>query len=284
MKYRLTILSGALVAAMALPVAAQAHDGVSPRTVAKHVRSADGALDMVESLVERNRDAKAAVQLAKLRRQSRAADREAAQLRRQSRGRRAKARAASATVAVARQHDAAAEVLAGVVDQAGGALQADIAEQINSELRGRERAISVLTRLMSRLPEQARRGLATAIARLSSDGADEVRSLSEALVSGSLSPEAVTEVREALQRATAAIDAALERLSTMAGRVPEQARPHVEQAIGRVTEQLNVVKGILAGLFSGTPTEGSGQTPGLSVPSGAQCDIPTKLPFAIPGC
>jgi hypothetical protein len=285
MKYRLTFLSGALVVAMALPVTAEAHRGVSPQTVAKHVRSADAALDMVGSLVERNRDAKAAIQLVKLRRQSRAADREAASLRRRARGGRAKSRAASATLKVARQHNEAAEVLARLVDEAGGALQVDIAEMIGSELRGREKAISVLTRLMGRLPESARTAVAKAIARLSTDGADEVRSLSEALAGGKLSPEAAAEVQEALQRATVAIDAAVARLNTVAERVSEQARPYVEQALGRVTEQLNVVKGILAGLFSGgsVPVGGGGSS-SLPVTAGPQCQVPVKLPFAIPGC
>ncbi len=289
MKYRLTLMGGALVAAMALPVTAEAHKSVSPKTVAKHVRSADQALGRVESLVERNRDAKAAVSLAKLRRESRATDREAAKLRRQVRSRRAKSRAASSTLKVARQHDQAVEVLARIVDEAGGALQVDIAEVVNSELRGREKAISVLTRLMGRLPGPARAALAKAIARLSSDGADEVRSLSQALEGGKLSPEAIRAVQEALALATAAIDFAIERLSSLMDMVPEQARPYVEQALGLVTEQLNAVKGILAGLFSAIGGgAGGGPVPslpgGLPIPSGPLCGLPIKLPFAIPGC
>lgn len=291
MKYRVTLLGGALVAAMALPVTAEAHQGVSPKTVAKHVRSADRALGMVETLVERNRDAKAAVALAKLRRETRAADREAAKLRRKARGRRAKSRAASATLKVARQHDEAAEVLARIVDEASGALQVDIAEAVDSALRAREKAISVLTRLMRRLPGPMKTQVAKAIARLSSDGADEVRSLSQAIASGALTPEAMAEVQQALERATAAIDSALERLNEVVKMVPEPARPYVEQAVGLVTEQLNLVKGILAGLFSGAPAPGGGaggQVPslpgGLPVPSGPHCQIPIKLPLPIPGC
>jgi len=285
MKFRATLIGGAVVAAMALPVTAEAHRSVSPQTVAKHIRSADQALGMVETLVERNRDAKAAVQLAKLRRQSRAADRESASLRRRARSRRAKGRAASLTVKLAQQHNEAAEDLARIVDEASGAVQVDIAEAINAELRGREKAISALTRLMSRVPESAKPGIARAIARLSSDGADEVRSLTQALEGASLSPQARQEVQDALELATAAMDTALELLSSLVDQVPEQARPYVELAVGLVIEQLNMVKNLLLGLFSGEATPTQGTTP-LPVSSGGQCliPIPIKLPFPLPGC
>ncbi|MDQ3720419.1 MAG: hypothetical protein M3350_06510 [Actinomycetota bacterium] len=288
MKYRATLVGGALVAAMALPVTAEAHQSASPKTVAKHVRSADRALGIVETLVERNSDAKAAVRLAKMRRDLRAADRESATLRRRARSPRAKGRAASATVKVARQHNEAAEVLAVIVDEAGGRPQVDIAATIDSELRGREKAISVLTKLLNRLPESAKPGIARAIAQLSSDGLDEVSSLTEALQGATLSPQAREKVQDALERATRAIDTAIDRLSSVVGLVPEQARPYVEQAIGRVTEQLTMVKGILAGLFSGSPAPGGGASLpipiGLPVPAGPQCNIPIRLPFSLPGC
>jgi len=287
MKFRITLIGGALVAAMALPVTAEAHRSVSPSTVAKHVRSADAALGMVDTLVERERDAKAAVALAKLRRQSRAADREAASLRRRARSARSRARAASITVKVARLHEEAAEVLAGIVDQAGGRTQGAIAVAVDSELQGRERAIVVLTRLMDRLPERARAAIAKAIARLSSDGADEVASITEALAGESLTPKARAELEDALQRATAAIDRAIERLNSLSSRVPEQARPYVEQAVGRATQQLGMVKDILAGAFGGGDGQGAGSAPvpaGVPVPTGSLCQLPVKLPFTLPGC
>lgn len=293
MRYRATLIGGALVAAMALPVTAQAHESVSPKTVAKHIRSADRALGNVEALVEGNKDAKAAVQLAKMRRQLRAGDRESASLRRRARSRRAKGRAAAVTVKVARQHNEAAEVLAAIVDEAGGRPQVSIAETTDSELRGREKAISVLTKLIDRLPESARPAVARAIARLSSDGADEVRSLTDALEGGTLSPQAREAVAAALQLATEAVDMAIERLGSLAELVPEQARPYVDQALVLATTQLNMVKGLLQGLFAeygvpagGTPPGGgSPPTPGgLPVPSGLLCNLPIRLPFTLPGC
>ncbi len=293
MKSRAILIGGALVAAMALPVTAQAHQGVTPKTVAKHIRSADQALGMVETLVERNSDAKAAVQLAKMRRQLRAADRESAKLRRRARSRRARSRAASVTVKVARQHNEAAEVLAAIVDEASGRPQISIANATHSELRGRERAISVLTRLMDRLPGSAKAGVARAIARLSSDGADEVRSLTQALEGGRLSPQAREAIEDALQRAIGAVDKAIERLASLADLVPEQARPYVEQAVALATTQLNMVKGLLQGLFTGGGAPGGGTPPGggslpipsgLPVPSGPQCHLPIRLPFSLPGC
>ncbi len=287
MKYRATLIGGALVVAMALPVTAEAHQSVSPKTVAKHIRSADQALGMVETLVERNSDAKAAVQLTKLRRQIRAADGESAKLRRRARSPRARSRAASVTVKVARQHNEAAEVLADIVDEAGGRAQVRIAATIGSELQAREKALAVLTRLMDRLPESAKPGVARAIALLSSDGADEVRSLTEALEGGTLSPPAREAVEDALQRAIAAVDMAIERLGALAELVPEQARPYVDQAVALATTQLNMVKALLQGLFTQDGAPGGGSLPipsGLPVPSGLQCNLPIRLPFSLPGC
>ena len=150
----------------------------------------------------------------------------------------------------------------------------------------------MLARLMDRVPAQAKQGIALAIAALSSDGADEVADLSSAFGGGTLPPEAQQAVGQALAQAFAAIDGAIERLNGIAALVPEQARPHVQQVMERVTQQLQMVKQLLSGLFSGAGAQpGGGALPipgGLPIPSGLP--IPTGvvpcgvIPLAIPGC
>ena len=164
----------------------------------------------------------------------------------------------------------------------------DVARAAASDLRGRELALAVLTALMDRVPEQARPAIARAIAALSSDGQDEVAALAGALESGALPPEVEDAVQQALQTATAAIDEAIERLNGIVGQVPEQVRPQVEQAVQLVTQQLEMVKQLLAGLFSGGQP-GAGVPPtGLPIPGGLPVGacIPFQLPFQlpIPGC
>lgn len=89
MNYRITLTAGAILALLALPATAGAHERPSPQTVAKHVRGANLALDRVASLVTHDDNSAAAIELARNRRQTRAADREAAR----RRGRPASARA-----------------------------------------------------------------------------------------------------------------------------------------------------------------------------------------------
>lgn len=78
---------------------------------------------MVESLADRNQDAKAAIQFARNRRQMRAATRETASLQRQARGNRGAARSASATRLVAKQSNTNAESFAEIVDEVTGKLR-----------------------------------------------------------------------------------------------------------------------------------------------------------------
>ncbi len=298
MNRRTRNLTLALVGAMAVaPAAASAHPSPSPQSVAKHVRNADQALTMVESLVGQNEDAQAAVQFARNRVQMRAAARETRRLQRRSASGAGARRAARATRLLARQSNSNAETFAEIVDEVSGELQLDVARAAAADLGARERALEILTALMDRVPEQARPAIARAIAALSSDGQDEVAALAAALESGALPPEAEAAVQQALGMATAAIDEAIERLNGIVGQVPEQARPQVEQAVELVTQQLEMVKQILAGLFSGGQPAAGVPSTGLPIPGGLPVGalpgalpvgacIPFELPFQtpIPGC
>lgn len=158
--------TAAAIASLAIPATASAHQAPSPQTVVKHARNADQALDKVASLVAHNRDAAAAIALARNRRETRDASREAGRLAKR-RGKAGLRRAAAVTRTVAKLHDQNAEVLAGIVDEAGAALALDIAMAVDADLRARDNALSVLTRLMERLPAEAQEGIARALAAVS---------------------------------------------------------------------------------------------------------------------
>lgn len=261
--------AAAAIASLAIPATVSAHQPPSPQTVVKHARSADQALDRVASLVARNQDAAAAIALARNRRETRNASREAGRLAKR-RGNPAVRRAALATRTVAKLHDHNAEVLADIVDEAGGALALDIARAVDSDLRGRESALSVLTRLMGRLPMEAREGIARALAALSADGDDEIASLVQALQSGNLPPEAAAAVQHALARAVAGIDTGIERLRSIIDEVPAEARPHLEMATGQLEQVQQMLQDLLGGGLP--PIRG-----GLPIPCGL-------LPVPLPGC
>jgi len=194
MNYRTTIAAGALTALLSLPAGAAAHEQPSPQSVAKHLRGADGALELVESLVERDSDAKAAVRLARFERQMRAADREARTLRREANSGREKVRSGRALVKVARGHDEGADTLADIADETDGELEVKVADVARSELRGRKRALAILTRLLDELPEAARKGIETAIKSVSRGDERKAEDVNEAPERGGPSDESAAPV------------------------------------------------------------------------------------------
>lgn len=226
MKHGISFAAGTVVAALALAGPVAAHEHPSPQSVAKHVRSADQALEMVETLVTHNQDARAAVQLARYQRQIGAAERETGAARRGAENGRERAAAARALAKVAREHDEAVETLAELVDEADGELQLDIAEVAQSELRGREKALAILTRLLERLPAAAQEGIGMAITSVSAGGS-EVEELTEALESGELSSEAAAVVEGLLERARAAVERGAKRVRSIAEGRPEEARGRI---------------------------------------------------------
>lgn len=268
MKHRTRIFSTALVGALVMaPAVASAHETPSPGTVKDHVRNANQALDKVETLVSHNQNATAAIQFARNRRQMRAASRETRALQSRTRSERGAARAAAGSRLVAKQSNTNAETFAEIVDEVSGKLQIDVAQAAWSDLRGREKALDVLARLMDRVPEAAKPGIARAIAALSSDGGDEVADLSAALAVGSLPSATQEAVEQAHAQAVTAIDRGLERLRSIADRVPEQAGTQVQQAIERVTQEIERVKQMLSGLIPAGPV-----VPTLPIP------VPLPLP------
>lgn len=240
-------LGVAATAALAMPAAASAHETASAQSVRAHVRSADQALTRITRLVERDRDAAAAAQMVRNRRETQAATREAGRLRdREAR--------ATALRLVAGQHDENVETYAGLVDDVTGDMQTGMARAIGAGVSGRETALGTLTRLMPKLPASAQRAMANAITALSSTGQDEVLDIGTAMGSGQLSDVARSYLEKALAKASTAMTAGLERLQDVVAVLPSAAQGSVRDAIDRVTELLQ------RGPGTGTPHPGANVT------------------------
>lgn len=289
-----------VVGSLALaPAAAEAHSTASPKSVKSHVRKADRSLKQVSSLVRSGDSPEAAQHVRRVKRQMRLANAEAKRLRRNAHGARSVKRAAQATKAVGFEYNRIAEVYAAIVDEAFGVVQLAIATTVDNYLVGREKAIEVLTRLMEVAPEQVRPYIAKVIALLSTDGTDEVASLTQALQVPLLPPEVGAALKQALEVATAAIEMATEQLQQILPLVPAEIRPIIEQALGLVTQTItqvtSLVTNLLGTLLGGLPgVPGTGETPGGETPSPGLLEgifgsgfpfnlIPFDLPFNLPG-
>lgn len=265
----------AATAVLAAPAVASAHQKSSTQSVRAHVRSADQALTMVADLVKDNKDAAAAIQMVKNRRQTQAATREASRLRSRS------ARSTALRL-VARQRDDNVETYAALVDEVSGDAQVDMATAIGQNVNGREKALSTLAGLMATLPAQAHAGIARAIAAISGNGHEEVVDIVDALRSGQVSEAAQPALTTSLTAASGAMFTGVERLQGLVAGLPGPAQGPVQSAIDRVT-------GILQGIFGGGSPSGATTglgaiTSGLPIPSNlpipSGLPIPSFLPFA----
>jgi hypothetical protein len=262
-----SLAAAAALASLALPATASAHRHASPASVAAHVRSADLALHRVRTLVARRQPSAAAAQLARNRRETRAALSEARRLRR---GSHSKVAVASVFRLVATQENDNAESFARLVDEVSGRLQVEVAQSIGNDVDARENALALLASLVDQLPAGARDQVARAIAALSSDGHDVVASLTQALESVHV-PGSVKDVLETvLAQAASAVNAGLDRLRALAGDLPAEAQTYVNAALDELTRLVPDITGMLAGLFSAIgepPSTGGSSTPGgLSIP------------------
>lgn len=286
MKYRTRLAVGTVVASLALPASAAAHDHPSLKSVRAHASAARQALARVDTLVRANRDRAADRYLARYLRQLRKADREAARLRRRARSARGARQAVRAELSVGVVADSGADMLPGLVDEAGVPVQLDIAKAISSSIAIREHVAELLAGLMEVVPEEVRPAVARAIALLSSGGLDNVANIGEVLQTPGLPPEVAEAVKEALELATKAIDDAVDRLNGIVELVPPEARPYVEQAVNLVSAQLEQVKTLLGQLLGDLlggqlPSLPTGLLPGFL--QGLPFDLPIDLPFPLPG-
>ena len=255
----------AALALMAMPASALAHpstpdgsDGISSAVnqVRAHTDRADAALDRAGALFAENSDRKARVSYAKSRKEMGLAKADAAKARRQADTPREHVQAARAQQLLAAQQDENIETLTDALRKADGRDESKIAVAARADNKGREKAIGVLTELLGQVPEQARTGIATAIAQLSQDRVDEVSAMSRALRS-----RHVTKTNKGRVASTLKVDVegqanAAETLAALIASpdMPAESKQGLQAAYDNVTAEHGSVADILSRFSSRMPS------------------------------
>ena len=172
MSSHLRVGACALIAAgaLALPAGANAADiQTAVSAVQAHTDRADAALDRAVSLFGKNSDRAARKAFATSRKEMGLANAAAAKARRQADTPADNTQAALAQAILGAELGENIEKLAAALLPADGTDENKIAAAARADTQGREKAIAILTALMGQVPEQARLGIARAIAALSQD-------------------------------------------------------------------------------------------------------------------
>ena len=325
MSSHLRIGACALIAsgAMALPAAAGAADiQTAVKAVQSHTTRADSALDRAVTKFAKGSDRSARVAYAKSRKEMGLAKAAAAKARRQAHTPDEHVQAALAQALVGAELGENIEKLAKALRTADGRDESKIAAAARADTRGREKAIAILTALLTKVPEQARTGLAKAIAALSQDRADETKLEAKALISKhvsttnkkrvattiKISMNGQTKASETLAALIASADmpaqskpglqtaydnviaehgSVADILSRLSSRMPAFARARVEQIITQARSDAQGMRenhptGPPAGTPGG-PTAGPNGGPGATIPAGPKAGTQVGPPAASPG-
>ncbi len=258
MSSHLRIGACALIAsgALALPAGANAADTqTAVKAVQAHTDRADAALDRAVALFKTNSDRKARVAFAKSRKQMGLAKAAAAKARRQADTPAENTQAALAQALVGAELGENIKKLAAALLPADGADENKIAAAARADTQGREKAIAILSVLMGQVPDQAKFGIARAIAALSQDRDDETQATAKALVSKHVSS---TNKRRMVQAIDASVDGQNTAAATLAALIanpnmPAQSKPGLQIAYDAVTGEHGSVADILSRLSSRMP-------------------------------
>ena len=258
MSSHLRVGACALIAtgALALPAGANAADiQTAVKAVQAHTDRADAALDRAVALFETNSDRKARVAFAKSRKQMGLAKAAAAKARRQADTPAENTQAAQAQALVGAERGENIEKLAAALRPADGADENKIAAAARADTRGREKAIAILTALMGQVPDQAKFGIARAIAALSQDRDDEAQALAKALVSKHVSSANKRRVAKAIKVSVDGQNTAAATLAALIANpnMPAQSKPGLQIAYDAVTGEHGSVADILSRLSSRMP-------------------------------
>lgn len=307
------IASGAL----ALPAVAGAADiTTAVKAVQTHTDRADAALDRAFSLFENGQDRAARRAFAQSRREMGMAKAAAAKARRDADTPQEHTRAAKAQALLADELDDNVEKLVGVLPEATVRDENKIASAARSDTTGREKAMTVLTSLLAKVPAQARTGIAKAISSLSQGRDDETRAEAAALVSSKVSntskrrvasalktsingqakaadtlaaliasTDMPSESKQGLQTAHDAVAAehgsVADILSRFSDRMPAFARTLVEKIVTQArTDAQAMRENHPTGPPAGTP---GGATAAPTTPGGAPEETPAGAPASTPG-
>jgi len=257
MKHKL-ITTGALaaVAALAPATSASAHLDVAVKSVKVHTDRADRGLDRAVAAYDRNADRRGSRELARSRRELGKATAEAAKLRRKARTQKQRGDAARAQALVAAQRDENVEQLVGVLDEVSGRVENTVAKAALSDTRGRDKAIAIITALIERgVSDNAAKGLARALAALSTDRTDEVVEELKALVSDDVG-------RSGKRTLVRAVGANLEGQANAAAKLaeliadpdmPAESKPGLQRALDALSAEHGSAAFILARLSDRMP-------------------------------
>ena len=260
MKSKLIVLGAvAAVAAVAPASTASAHIKVAVTSVKAHTDRADAALDRAVSLFEQNADRRGTRELARSRRELGRATAETAKLRRTARTENQRGSAARAAALVAAQRDENIEPLVGVLDEVEGKVENTVAKTALFDTRARDKAIRVITALLSegRVPAQAANGLARALVSLSQGRDVEVVEEAEALVDNGVSSSGKRTVVRTLIANVVGQTAAAAKLAELIADPdrPAESKPGLQQAYDAVSAEHGSIDEILARFSDRMPAE-----------------------------
>ena len=255
MSSHLRIGACALIAsgALALPAGANAASiDTAVKAVQSHTDRADAALDRAVRLFKKNSDRNARVAYAKSRKQMGLAKAAAAKARRQADTPAEHTQAALAQAIVAAELGENIEKLAAALLPADGRDENKIAAAARADTKGREKAIAILTVLMGQVPEQAKLGIAKAIAALSQDRDDETQAAAKALVSKRVSSTNKRRMAQTIKASVSGQDKASATLAALIAdpNMPAQSKQGLQTAYNAVTAEHGSVADILSRLSS----------------------------------
>ena len=258
MSSHLRIGACALIAsgALALPAGANAAGiQTAVKAVQAHTNRADAALDRAVSLYNKNSDRAARKAFAQSRKKMGLAKAALGKARRLAVTPDENAAAAGAATVLGSQRGENIEKLAAALRPADGADENKIAAAARADTRGREKAIAILTLLIGQVPDQAKFGVAKAIAALSQDRDDETKAIGKALVSKRVSS---TNKRRMVRAIDASVDGQATASATLAALIanpnmPAESKPGLQIAYDAVTGEHGSVADILSRLSPRMP-------------------------------
>lgn len=258
MSSRLRIGACALIAsgALALPAGANAADiQTAVSAVQAHTDRADSALDRAVALYEKNADRSARRAYATSRKEMGLAKAAAAKARRQAHTSSEQVKAAKAQELVADQLDSNVEELVGVMPEAPARDENKIASAARADTKGREKAIGVLTVLLTKVPEQARTAIAKALAQLSTNRDSEAKAEARTLTSKHVSNKNKRRVMSALRTSVDGQVTASQTLALLiaSSDMPAESKQGLQTAYDNVTAEHGSVADILSRLSSRMP-------------------------------
>lgn len=293
MSPNLRIGACALVAAgaLALPAAAGAADiQTAVSAVQAHTHHADTALNRAVALFRKNADRSARIAFATSRKEMGLAKAAAAKARRQAHTAGEHTSAAAAQALLGAQDAENISTLVSALPAAGGSDENKIASAARADTRGREKAIAILTALLDQVPDQAKAGLAKAIAALSQNRDDETQDEAEVLVSTQVSEPNKRRIASAVKTS---IDGQAKASDTIAALIasadmPYESKPGLQTAYDAVTAEHGSVADILSHLSDRMPPFVRAFVEGIITQArtdaqGMRTNHPTGPPAGTPG-